>query len=47
VARWGEVLQPGWIVMAGGATAAHPLAAGASVRTVIQGLGSVAFNVED
>ncbi|MBM3518301.1 MAG: 4-oxalocrotonate decarboxylase [Alphaproteobacteria bacterium] len=41
----GEALDAGWIVLAGGATAAHPLAAGMSVRTVMQALGSVALRV--
>ncbi|MGB0747551.1 MAG: 2-keto-4-pentenoate hydratase [Magnetospiraceae bacterium] len=45
VARWGERLEPGYIVLAGGATAAHPLAVGMSVRCVTQNLGSVAFSV--
>ncbi|WP_454916204.1 2-keto-4-pentenoate hydratase [Xanthobacter sediminis] len=45
VARAGERLEPGDIVMAGGATAAHPLATGQRVRTSFQGLGTVAFNV--
>ena len=40
-----EPLQPGWIVMAGGATAAEPLAAGDWVETEIQNLGRVAFSV--
>lgn len=45
VARWGETLEPGWIVLAGGATAAHPLTAGITVRNEVQGLGSVSFHV--
>jgi len=47
VARWGERLEPGYIVMAGGATAAHPLAAGMHVRTEFQSLGSISFSVEE
>lgn len=47
VAQWGERLEAGWIVLAGGATAAHPLAAGMTVRTEMQSLGSVSFRVED
>ncbi len=45
VARLGGRLEPGWIVLAGGATAAHPLAAGMVVRSVTQNLGSVGFKV--
>ena len=40
-----EPLQPGWIVMAGGATAAEALAAGTWVEHEIQQLGRVAFSV--
>ena len=40
-----EPLQAGWIVMAGGATAAEPLVAGDWVETEIQNLGRVAFSV--
>ncbi len=47
VARWGETLEPGWIVLAGGATAAHPLAAGMTVRSETQDLGTVGFSVAD
>ncbi len=39
----GEPLQAGWIVMAGGATAAEALAAGQHVRCEMQGLGHVEF----
>lgn len=46
-ARWGETLQPGWIVLAGGATAAHPLSAGQHVRTVVEGMGQVSFSVKE
>ncbi len=45
VARAGERLEPGDIVLAGGATAAHPLAAGMAVRATFQTLGSVGFSV--
>jgi len=45
VARWGERLEPGYIILAGGATAAHPLAAGMYVRTEFQSLGSLSFSV--
>ena len=45
VARAGERLEAGDVVLAGGATAAHPLAAGMSVRASFQRLGSVGFSV--
>jgi len=45
VALWGERLEAGWIVMAGAATAAEPLTPGATVRTTVQHLGSVALQV--
>ncbi|MGE4372085.1 MAG: 2-keto-4-pentenoate hydratase [Xanthobacter sp.] len=38
-------LKAGWIVLAGGATAAHPLSVGETVRTVVQNLGSVSISV--
>ncbi len=41
----GEPLQAGWIVMAGGATAAEALSAGDYVRNCVQHLGTVAFSV--
>ncbi len=41
----GEPLQAGWIVMAGGATAAEALAPGMSVRNVVQELGFTGFSV--
>lgn len=44
VAKAGERLEPGDIVLAGGATAAHPLTPGEYVRTWFQGLGSVSFS---
>ncbi|MDB5851298.1 MAG: 4-oxalocrotonate decarboxylase [Rhodoferax sp.] len=40
----GEPLQAGWIVMAGGATAAEALAPGQHVRCEMQGLGHVEFH---
>lgn len=43
----GEPLQAGWIVMAGGATAAEPLARGNHVQAEVEALGSVSFNVGD
>ena len=45
VGRAGERLEPGDIVLAGGATAAHPLTPGEYVRTAFQGLGTVSFHV--
>ena len=45
VGRAGERLEPGDIVLAGGATAAHPLTPGDHVRTAFQGLGTVSFHV--
>ncbi|SFK52203.1 2-oxo-3-hexenedioate decarboxylase [Streptosporangium canum] len=39
----GVVLEPGWILLAGAATPAEPLAPGAHVRAEIQHLGSVSF----
>jgi 2-oxo-3-hexenedioate decarboxylase len=41
----GERLEPGDIVLAGAATAAHPLTPGEYVRTSFQSLGIVAFSV--
>lgn len=41
----GEPLKPGWIVMAGGATAAEPLAAGQYVEMEMEHMGRVAFGV--
>ena len=40
-----EPLQAGWIVMAGGATAAEALSPGDYVRNSVQHLGTVAFSV--
>jgi len=45
VARWGEKLEPGMIVLAGGATAASPLAAGVHVCGEFQNIGNVEFRV--
>lgn len=44
VAQAGEPLEAGDIVLAGGATAAHPLTPGEYIRTWFQGLGSVSFS---
>lgn len=38
-------LKAGWIVLAGGATAAHAMKIGENIRTVMQGLGSVSIRV--
>ncbi|MEE8333686.1 MAG: fumarylacetoacetate hydrolase family protein [Alphaproteobacteria bacterium] len=44
-AEAGEPLQAGWIVMAGGATAAEALSPGINVRNSVQDLGFVGFSV--
>lgn len=44
-ARCGMALEPGWIVLAGGATAAVPLAVGHHVRLAAEGLGRVQLTV--
>jgi len=41
----GRRLEPGWIVMAGGATAAEALKPGIYVRNIVQELGFVGFSV--
>jgi len=40
-------LKPGWIVLAGGATAAHALSPGQHVRHIMQNLGSVSIRVAE
>lgn len=45
VGRAGESLMPGDIVLAGGATAAHPLSVGEYIKTTFQTLGAVSFTV--
>ncbi len=45
VGEAGMRLEPGWIVLAGGATAAVPLAAGSSYRVTVESLGRVGFTV--
>jgi 2-oxo-3-hexenedioate decarboxylase len=40
-----EPLRAGWIILAGGATAAEPLRPGLHVRASVQALGSVGFHV--
>ncbi|MGD9764476.1 MAG: 4-oxalocrotonate decarboxylase, partial [Candidatus Binatia bacterium] len=47
VAAEGGRLEPGWVVMAGGATAAEPLSPKLYVETEVQHLGRVAFNVRE
>ncbi|PLX36731.1 MAG: 4-oxalocrotonate decarboxylase [Hyphomicrobiales bacterium] len=47
VARDGLVLEPGMIVLAGGATAAHPLSVGATVDATFQTLGKVSITVAE
>lgn len=47
VAQWGERLEAGWIVLAGGITAAHPLAVGTTVRLDMRVLGPVSFQVAE
>ena len=41
----GERLEAGWIVMAGGATAAEALRPGVYVQLDVQSLGTVSFSV--
>jgi 2-oxo-3-hexenedioate decarboxylase len=41
----GEPLEAGWIVMAGGATAAEALAPDTHVRLTVEDLGTVSFTV--
>jgi len=45
VAKWGETLQAGDIVLAGAATAAHHLQPGMNIRVSVQNLGSASFSV--
>ena len=45
-AEWGEALEPGHIVMAGGATAAHPASVGETISLEVQDLGIVSITVE-
>ncbi|MGO9420906.1 2-keto-4-pentenoate hydratase [Roseiarcus sp.] len=40
-------LEAGWIILAGGATAAHPLKVGERVRLIMQNLGSVSIRVTE
>ena len=45
VSAAGFALEPGWIVMAGAATAAHPLSAGVHMMAEVEALGRVEFSV--
>ena len=45
VAQSGERLEAGDIVLAGAATAAHPLSPGEHVRAQFEGMGTIAFTV--
>lgn len=47
VAQSGEALEPGDIVMAGGATAAHAVSVGETISLEVQHLGSVSISVEE
>ncbi|GAA3442924.1 2-keto-4-pentenoate hydratase [Planomonospora venezuelensis] len=44
--RAGTVLEPGWVLLAGAATPAEPLAPGAHVSVEIRHLGRVSFGTE-
>jgi 2-oxo-3-hexenedioate decarboxylase len=46
-AEAGEPLLPGWLVMAGGATAAEPLKPGQHIALEMQGLGRVEVTTID
>lgn len=41
----GEQLEAGWILLAGGSTAAEPLTAGANVQLCVERLGKVGFTI--
>lgn len=45
-AEWGEALEPGDIIMAGGATAAHPASVGETISLEVQNLGGCSITVE-
>ena len=45
-AKWGEALEPGDIVMSGGATAAHPASVGETISLEVQHLGGCSITVE-
>ncbi|MFD2396543.1 hypothetical protein ACFSVJ_06505 [Prauserella oleivorans] len=42
----GVRLRAGWVLLAGAATPAEPLPAGAGVRAVVETLGSVSFKAQ-
>ncbi|WP_144125415.1 2-keto-4-pentenoate hydratase [Catellatospora sichuanensis] len=44
-ARYGVALEPGWVFLAGAATAAVPLTPGAHVRATVEGLGTASLKV--
>lgn len=46
-AQWGEALEPGYIVMAGAATAAHAASVGETISLEVQNLGSVSIKIEE
>lgn len=43
-ARYGVRMRPGWVLLAGAATAAVPLAPGTHIRAVVEGLGTASFS---
>jgi 2-oxo-3-hexenedioate decarboxylase len=45
VAKWGETIKPGDIILAGAATAAHHLQPGMTIRNTVQNLGTASFKV--
>lgn len=47
LARWGERIEAGDIVMAGGATAAHAVSVGETVSLDVQDMGSIAISVTE
>ncbi|GAB4050298.1 fumarylacetoacetate hydrolase family protein [Catellatospora paridis] len=44
-ARYGLTLEPGWVFLAGAATAAVPLTPGGHVRAVVEGIGAASLRV--
>ena len=47
VAQAGLALEPGWVVMAGAATAAETLRPGMRVRVTVDGIGGAAFSCDE
>ncbi len=43
--RYGLRLEAGWVILAGGATAAVHLSSGDTIRSVVEGIGRVGFSV--